>query len=503
MLGGKATERLSWAGRIWSTVSERGRDLIRLPASHVPPLERTCRLAEALVSERGEASGAALARELQHAHAALGAADRLAFLTFVAGHFSPDEARLVAAAKAYLENPGSQLAMELTAAAEPPRQELLRRMNMAPGGTAALIGIREELLAVLKEQPTLKPLESDLRHLFSSWFNRGFLELRRIDWNTPAVILEKLIAHEAVHEIQGWDDLRRRLGPDRRCFAFFHPTLPGELLIFVEVALVKGLAAAIHPLLERHEIESGGTESGAGAPDTAIFYSISNCQEGLRGISFGNFLIKQVVEELKLELPSLKHFATLSPVPGFANWLEKQFDREGVETAPLLHPNEEQALLAAVTMTEPGAALKAILQQEGWWTEPAFISVLRPLLTRLCAVYLTAPRDGKGPSDPVARFHLGNGASLERINWLGNTAAKGIGESYGIMVNYLYDPDLIEINHERFVKKGVVARSAEVEALLHQAPAANTAAKPAAVHAIANIVARRQKPKLAPDAAAG
>ncbi len=498
MAGGKGTARLSWAGRLWSTVSERGRELIRLPASHIPPLERTCHLAEALVSERGEASGAALARELQNSYAALDAADRQAFLTFVAGHFSPDETRLMEAARAYLENPGSQLAMELTAAAEPPRQELLRRMNMAPGGTATLIGIRKALLAEIKEQPALKPLESDLHHLFSSWFNRGFLELRRIDWNTPAVMLEKLIAHEAVHEIKGWEDLRRRLGPDRRCFAFFHPTLPGEPLIFVEVALVKGLAAAIHPLLERNE-----GESGAAAPDTAIFYSISNCQEGLRGISFGNFLIKQVVEELKLELPSLKHFATLSPVPGFAKWLEKQFDRDGVEGVSSLHPNEEQALLSAVTMTEPAAALKAIVQQEGWWTEPNFVAVLRPLLTRLCAVYLTAAREGKGPSDPVARFHLGNGASLERINWLGNTAAKGLNESFGIMVNYLYDPDLIEINHERFVKKGVVAHSAEVEALLHQAPPAAAAAKPASGHGIASIVTRRQKPKPPADATTG
>lgn len=491
MAATKGTARLSWLDRIWSTVSERGRELIRLPAAHTAPLERACHLAEALVSERGEASGAALARELQTSYAVLDDADRLAFLGFVAGHFSPDEARLMSAAKAYLENPGSQLAMELTAAAEPPRQELLRRMNMAPGGTATLIDIRKDLLRAVKEEPALKPLESDLHHLFSSWFNRGFLELRRIDWNTPAVILEKLIAHEAVHEIQGWDDLRRRLGPDRRCFGFFHPTLPGEPLIFVEVALVKGLSSAIRPLLERNE-----TTGGAGQPDTAIFYSISNCQDGLRGISFGNFLIKQVVEELKAELPSLKHFATLSPVPGFSKWLMKQVNREEADAAALLHPAEEQALLAAVTATEPAQALKAIVQQEGWWTEPALASVLQPILTRLCAVYLTAAREGKGPSDYVARFHLGNGARLERVNWLGNTAPRGIAESFGIMVNYLYDPDLIEINHEIFVKKGLVVRSSEVESLLHHVPPAT---KSAPAHAIASIVARRQKPKPVPE----
>ncbi len=500
MLGTKGTPRLSWLDRIWSTVSEKGRELIRLPAQHMPPLDRTCHLAEALVSERGEASGAALARELQLSYDALSDEDRLAFLAFVAGHFSPDEARLTSAAKAYLDNPGSQHAMELTAAAEPPRQELLRRMNMAPGGIANLIGIRKELLGLIKDQPAFKPLESDLHHLFSSWFNRGFLELRRIDWNTPAVVLEKLIAHEAVHEIKGWDDLRRRLGPDRRCFGFFHPTLPGEPLIFVEVALVKGLASAIHPLLERHDAAHPGD-----TPDTAIFYSISNCQEGLRGISFGNFLIKQVVEELKGELPGLKHFATLSPVPGFSKWLATQLDSEGADATSLLHPNEEQALLSAVAASKAGDALNAIVRQEGWWTEPSFKALLQPILTRLCAVYLTEERDGKGPADLVARFHLGNGARLESINWLGNTATKGLAESFGIMVNYLYDPELIEVNHEVFVKKGVVVRSAEVEALLHQTPPRAAGAKPALKQKAAAVVPRAatQKAKPPRNSAAG
>jgi malonyl-CoA decarboxylase len=384
----------------------------------------------------------------------------------------------------------------LTAAAEPPRQELLRRMNMAPGGTATLIGIRKELLSHIAAQPVLKPLESDLHHLFSSWFNRGFLELRRIDWNTPAVVLEKLITHEAVHEIQGWEDLRRRLSSDRRCFAFFHPTLPGEPLIFVEVALVKGLASAIHPLLDREE-EKIGAGKTTDEPDTAIFYSISNCQEGLRGISFGNFLIKQVVEELKLELPSLKRFATLSPVPGFSRWLNKQMDMESADTSVHFSPIEEQALLAASPESDAALpALRAILAQSGWWTEPARAALLRPILSRLCAIYLTEGRGGKGPSDPVARFHLGNGAKLQRVNWLGNTAARGISESFGIMVNYLYDPELIELNHETFVKKGEVVRSAEVEALL-QPGVAHTAAK-----LLPTQLARRQKPKAAQDAAA-
>ncbi len=490
MLGNWGTVHLSWLDRIWSTVAERGRELIRLPAPNVPPLERSCRLAEALVSERGEASGAALAHELLMTYSALDAADRKAFHAYVGLHFGPDEGRLIAAAKAYLTEPSAQKAMDLAAAAEPPRQELLRRMNMAPGATAALIGIRKELLSRIATEPELKPFESDLHHVLTAWFNRGFLELRRIDWNTPAVVLEKLIAYEAVHEIDGWDDLRRRLGPDRRCFGFFHPTLPGEPLIFVEVALVKGMSSAIAPLLDRNDPKP------AAEPDTAIFYSISNCQEGLRGISFGNFLIKQVVEELKTELPSLKRFATLSPIPGFAKWLMKRLSRDGVEANALLRPDEEQALLAAAEMPadgDLGSALRAIVQKDGWWHEAAHAALLHPMLTRLCALYLTEARDGKGPSDPVARFHLNNGARLQRINWLGNTAPRGIAESFGMMVNYLYDPDFIEINHESFVHHGAVARSSEVEALLQAAQNGSTMPAPR----IAGIVpfARLQKKK--------
>jgi malonyl-CoA decarboxylase len=416
--------------------------------------------------------------------------DRANFYQFLASHFEPDEARLRAAAGAYLEKPSAQEARALAAAAEPPRQELLRRMNMAPGATAALIGIRKDVLRLCATEPALKPLEADLRHVLSAWFNRGFLELRRIDWNTPAVTLEKLIAYEAVHEIDGWEDLRRRLGPDRRCFSFFHPTLSDEPLIFVEVALHKGMAGAIAPLIDRN-----APVSAAGEWDAAIFYSISNCQEGLRGISFGNFLIKQVVEELKAELPGLKRFATLSPVPGFSKWLTAHLAQEEVEIASDLRPEDKQALLAAAgeqPETDAASALKSILEKDGWWQEAACLSVLQPILMRLCAIYLTEARDGKGPSDYVARFHLGNGARLESINWLGNTAPRGMAESFGMMVNYLYDPDLIEINHESFVHQGTVARSAEVEALL-QAP--HAAQQPQPANRIGRIVPFARQPK--------
>jgi malonyl-CoA decarboxylase len=304
--------------------------------------------------------------------------------------------------------------------------------------------MRKEIAGRLHDEPTLRLLDSDLKHLFASWFNRGFLELRRIDWQSPAAVLEKLIAYEAVHEIHGWDDLRRRLAPDRRCFAFFHPALPDDPLIFVEVALVEGLAGAVQPLLVQDSDDDAARNRAARA-DTAIFYSISNCQDGLRGISFGNFLIKQVVEELKNELQHLTRFSTLSPVPGFRRWLTKRLASTGDPAA---------ALLARI---ETSAGRLDTLECD---------DSLKPLIMRFCAAYLTRHASTKEPADPVARFHLRNGARLERINWLGNTAPRGIQESFGIMVNYLYDIETIESNHEAFVNDGTVMRSADVDALL-------------------------------------
>ncbi len=413
----------------------------------ISPLERVQHLAEALLSERGEASGAIVARELHDGLRSLGAEDRLAFYRFLAVNFRPDADPLRAAAEAYLADGSAEAAARLAKAADPPRQELLRRMNMWPGGTVALVAMRKELLGHLGREPALKLLDADLRHLFASWFNRGFLELRRIDWQSPAAILEKLIAYEAVHEIQGWDDLRRRLAADRRCFGFFHPALPGEPLIFVEVALVEGLAASVQPLLAHDDGDEEAARLRAAGADTAIFYSISNCQDGLRGVSFGNFLIKQVVEELRAELPQLTRFSTLSPVPGFRRWLEKR--------------------LAAGT--EPEIALLAPPLMEGWWRDAARAETLRCPLLRLCAIYLTGAAGAKASADPVARFHLSNGARLERLNWLGNVAPRGLEESYGIMVNYLYDPKTIEANHEAFAHDGMVVCSPEVNALLPDA----------------------------------
>jgi malonyl-CoA decarboxylase len=411
------------------------------------PLDQAKRLASTLLSEPGETSGALLARELHGVLGALDAGDRHGFQRYLATAFQPDPAALRIAAERYLADATAEAAAALAQAADPPRQELLRRMNMAPGGTGTLIAMRSEITAHLRHEPELKLLDADLKHLFVSWFNRGFLELRRIDWQSPAAVLEKLIAYEAVHAIKGWDDLRRRLAPDRRCFAFFHPALPGEPLIFVEVALVGGLATSMPPLLSQDVEEDTARAQAAGA-DTAIFYSISNCQDGLRGVSFGNFLIKQVVGELQAEFPQLKRFSTLSPVPGFRRWLTQQLAEE----------------------SNPDAALLPELARDGWWHDPEQSEPLRAALMRLCATYLTRRPSPGNRIDPVARFHLGNGARLERINWLGNTELRAIQESFGLMVNYLYDHDSIENNHEAFVRGGTIVRSPDVDALM-QGPA--------------------------------
>jgi malonyl-CoA decarboxylase len=403
-------------------------------------------LAEALLSERGEASGTALAGELLAAYVACAPGQRTDFLLALARRFGAERSRLERAIDRYRQDPSAAHGVALHAAAEPRRQELIRRLNLAPGGTEALVRMREDVLAAELLHHELEPVDADFQHLFASWFNRGFLELRRIDWNTPALVLERIIRYEAVHEITSWDDLRRRIDPeDRRCFAFFHPRLPGEPLIFVEVALAREVPAAIAPLLDAQR-----KPIAARRASVAAFYSISNCQEGLRGIPLGNFLIKQVVEELKRELPDLRTFVTLSPVPGFMPWLRR-----------------ERAARASTHLAETDRAALAAMDAPGWPDDPARSRALRPALTAALAEYLLRARNGKGrPLDPVARFHLNNGARLERINWLGDVSDKGLSQEAGFMVNYLYDIAQIERNHEIFAREGRVIAARSVQKLL-------------------------------------
>ena len=410
------------------------------------------KLADALLSERGEASGMALAGELFAAYALRTTEERIDFLLKLASRFGADRARLERAIERYRHDPSAANGVALHVAAEPRRQELIRRLNLAPGGTERLVRMREDVLAASVVHPELEIVDADFQHLFASWFNRGFLELQRIDWNTKAAVLERIIRYEAVHEITSWDDLRRRIDPDdRRCFAFFHPRLPGEPLIFVEVALAREIPEAISPLLaaDRRSI-------AARRASVAVFYSISNCQDGLRGVPLGNFLIKQVVDELKRELPDLRTFVTLSPVPGFMGWLRRE---RNARASPWLTDDDRQTLAAIDEPVWPQAAART--------------RALRPVLTAALAEYLLRSRDGKGrPIDPVARFHLNNGARLERLNWLGDVSAKGLSQAAGFMVNYLYDVFQIERNHEAFAREGRVIAARRVQQALRPPAAA-------------------------------
>lgn len=406
-------------------------------------------LCEALLGERGEVSGAALAREALAAWKALDERGHEEFFSILAKEYAPSPEAVGKAADAYRYDPTPHNLIVLQQIVDTARQELFRRLNMAPGGTETLVAMRRELLLGLKTHPEWSAIDADLLHLFRSWFNRGFLRLERIDWRTPAIVLEKLIEYEAVHAVQGWRDLRRRLAADRRCFAFFHPQLRDEPLIFIEVALTRGMSAQVQPLLE--------VAAPVAAPeraDCAIFYSITNCQEGLRGTSFGNLLIKQVAEELKREFPHLKTFATLSPIPGFRRWLAAPDTRVGLSVGP---------------KAERRHALLAKIDEAGWHTGEAD-EPLQKLLMRLCAWYLLHAKQGTEPLDPVSRFHLGNGASMERLNWLGDTSESGMARSAGMMVNYVYRLNDVERNHERYFAGHEIAASREVEKLARKSP---------------------------------
>jgi malonyl-CoA decarboxylase len=443
---------VSFLQELLNTIAERGGQLLprSLAWSSDSRVDLT-ELSDALMSVRGEASGVAIAREILNGYRALEAQERRAFLEFLAETLQPDPNALTRAAQAYLAAPGQQSVAALQRAVESPRQEFFRRLNLAPGATAAIVALRRDLLSWVGEDPALARVDTDLMHLLSSWFNRGFLVLRRIDWQTPAAILEKIIAYEAVHEILGWDDLRRRLDPaDRRCFAFFHPSLIDEPLIFVEVALTSEVPGNIRSLLEEAPKVHGLTEK----PTTAVFYSISNCQEGLRGISFGNFLIKQVVDELVKEPASLRTFVTLSPAPRFAEWLRGVMEApDKLDEAPLVSASECHKLRS--------------LEDPHWGDMPEQGEALKPVLLKLAAHYFLNAKSADGrPIDPVARFHLGNGARLERINWLGDTSVKGLREAHGLMVNYRYDVKDIEKNHEAYENYGAVAVSRQVRTLL-------------------------------------
>ncbi|MEQ1716817.1 MAG: malonyl-CoA decarboxylase [Hyphomicrobium sp.] len=467
---------VSFLQELMNTLAEQSRALLPKSLFGAGAEDNIEALARALMSGRGEASGVAIARQLLTRLKRATAEERRGFFAYLANDLQPDPRKVSDAAVAYLAHPTDATLQGLQEATESPRREFFRRLNLSPGATAEIVGLRHELLRLPKSEPGAAAIDADLQHLLQTWFNRGFLVLRRIDWQTPAAILEKIIAYEAVHEIKGWDDLRRRLDPtDRRCFAFFHPSLVDDPLIFVEVALTSDAPDAIDPLLEARRGDADP------APTTAVFYSISNCQEGLRGISFGNFLLKQVVEELVRELPSLKTFVTLSPVPHFARWLDR-----------MVAGGDDGAV------TAKDREIVRVLRDPRWVDVARDLGAqalpLKQTILQLAAHYFLVERSAdQRPVDPVARFHLGNGARLERINWLADVSEKGLREGHGLMVNYRYDLAEIEKNHEAYAADGTVAASRAVKAQLRAVAKSKALAVPAGEPEAATAAVKSRK----------
>ena len=423
------------------------------------------RISDCLAGKGGAVSARASAADLGRAYLRLTPEGKARFFDLLLDRFGPDMAAMRGAAAdfASLEG-GEDVAGAITRmrkAMNSPRIELFKQFNSLEEGIKFLVDMRADLLGLLSGTPAFKIISDELRDLLASWFDIGFLDLRQITWDAPASLLEKLVSYEAVHEIQSWEDLKNRLDSDRRCYAFFHPNMPSEPLIFVEVALVSGMADNVQTLLDEH--------APAGDPDNAdaaIFYSISNAQAGLAGVGFGNFLIKRVVDELSHEFPNLKTFATLSPIPGFRRWLAKAI----VGPMPLLNATEAQAIGTLTESREPAAALLNYLDEIDWHQDDIAAGILKPILMRLCAQYLLNEKRPSQPAerviDPVGHFHLLNGARVERLNWLADRSANGLSQSAGLMVNYLYRMAEIDSNHERYKGNGQVVSSSSVRGLL-------------------------------------
>ena len=408
-------------------------------------LSRATSAVRRLVSERGESNAVSMALDVISNYRKLNAEQRPKFFAMLAEQFNIDAEQLTKAAQSFAADPNARNYIRLQKISESPRQELLRRLNRAPGGTAAVVEMRRDLLTLLNKKPELMGLDYDMRHLLSSWFNPGFLKMHRVDWKSPAEILEKIIAHEAVHAIDGWDDLRRRLQPDRRCFAFFHPQLPDEPLIFVEVALLPEIPVAIMPLVDK---KSTPVEQ-SNQFKVAAFYSISNCESGLRGVSMGNFLIKRVAEQLHAEFPGLKTFVTLSPIPGLMEWITAGAHLGDLPSSDKIKPAVRKARDDALELLKLNGSNWMDKLGKAWHPDQCSEREKAAYMA-LTAIYLTTvtpSRDGNS----VAKFHLGNGAKLHQINWAGDLSKNGLRQSAGLMVNYLYDLSSVEENHERFV----------------------------------------------------
>lgn len=444
----------------------RDKSDVRTVAPDLPDSDRDLLKAQidaCLEGRGGEVSARARAAELGQAYLDLSQTGRERFLRLLASDYDVDHEALETAIEAVTTAPDKdarqQAERHLRAALVPPRVKLLTQFNALSQGVKFLVDMRGDLLPLSRASGALKALDDDLRDLLVSWFDVGFLNLQRITWDAPAALLEKLIAYEAVHEIRSWADLKNRLGQDRRCFAFFHPSMPDEPLIFVQVALVHGIADNVQELLDESTPELDPDDA-----DTAIFYSITNAQKGLAGVSFGDFLIKRVADDLSREAKNLKTFATLSPVPGFRAWLDEALE---TDNGAIIAPAEAEALVRVANVSPAPAALRTLLSTPDWLHDRAAESALKPVLLRLCAHYLieAQPRRGTGARDRVAHFHLSNGARLERLNWRADSSDNGLRQSAGIMVNYLYKLSDIEKNHESYTGAGRITAAQAVRKL--------------------------------------
>jgi len=435
---------------------------LRAPAAATKPVDPLkAQLNDCARESGGPVSARTRAAVLGEVYRGMPAPERLRFMQLLAQDFGPDPKSIGKAHAAYARAVGTaeqwDAESKLRQAIASPRSKIIRQFNELPDGLKFLVDLRADVLKALEAEPALKVLDRELHDQLSSWFDVGFLELSRITWDTPAALLEKLIAYEAVHQIRSWTDLKNRLDSDRRCYAFFHPRMPREPLVFVEVALTRDISRDIHPLLDE-----GAPVLDPGEADTAIFYSISNTQVGLRGVSLGNFLLKRVVEALRRDLPNLQTFSTLSPLPTFRHWLDQQFAQDSL---PL-----DRADLAPLALALGGAPtplqLQQTLQKTRWSEMPELIAALERPMTTLALHYLTQVKQGRFPMDPVARFHLGNGARIERLNWAADISVKGFNQSYSMMVNYRYLPELIEQNVDRYGERGEVMLAPHLNGLV-------------------------------------
>jgi malonyl-CoA decarboxylase len=426
---------------VLESVADAGENFLDLTGLRGTPSQKLVDLSLDLISHKGVASGIALARQLVNRYQKLDREEKLEFFIELNLALKPNLPKIKKAAENFIQNDNEDNLRVLSKSLRSIERKFFTRMNMAPNGTKAIVSLREDLLGFIPDHPELKNIDDALKILLTTWFNPGFLVLKKIDWDTEASILEKIIRYETVHNIANWNDLKQRLVKNRRCFAYFHPALEDEPLIFVEVALTRGITSSIQAIIDEEE---GNHEKRK----TAIFYSINNCQRGLKGIPLGNFLIKMVVNELDVELPSIKKYSSLSPITGFSNWLFENMNSLGDE----FDTKEKTAL--------------ELLNKPGWQNEPKIVDQVKKPLMKACAHYLVKMKRDEKPLNAVARFHFGNGAELFRINWMGNTSAHGMEDSFGLMVNYRYDLKRIESNHEDYVRNGKLAISKSVRNLL-------------------------------------